>query len=156
MNLYKYYAEPEALNSYRYRNLIVPGLAYWWLKHRFHDIDQKTKNVCERSIARQSVVSLRYARHVLVGPFPLGEDIIATDACDSYMYAKEVLKGPFSKGESIISTDAYYSVMYARDVIKGRFPDGEFIISTVPSHQNFYEHLLNPDPDEYICEICPA
>ena len=67
--------------------------------------------------------SYLYARTVLKGPFPQGEDAIATSAVWSYRYARDVLKGPFPQGEDAIATVAYWSYKYARDILNDPKPD---------------------------------
>jgi hypothetical protein len=65
-----------------------------------------------------------FARDVIKGPWPEGEDTISKDAEWSYYYAKAVIKGPWPKGEDVISKEAEYSYYYAKDVIKGPFSKG--------------------------------
>jgi hypothetical protein len=60
-----------------------------------------------------------FAKNVIKGPWPEGEDAISKDTYFSYQYAKEVFKGPFPKGEKAISKDAFWSSRY-NDYIKGR------------------------------------
>jgi lambda repressor-like predicted transcriptional regulator len=67
-----------------------------------------------------------YAKNVVKGPWPEGEDLIARDYETSYMYAKNVLRGPFIKGEPGIAKHANYAVNYAKN---GPFPRGEDKIS---------------------------
>ena len=63
--------------------------------------------------------------HILGSVFPLGEEIIATNALYAYHYALGVIKGRFELGEPVIVTDSCYSFLYAHDVLKGRFELGE-------------------------------
>jgi len=74
------------------------------------------------------------------------ERIIASgDAGDSYNYAKHILNGPFKLGEKAIATDAYYSFMYAHDVLGDRFEMGEEAIKK-DKHiwDDYQEAILSP------------
>jgi hypothetical protein len=90
-----------------------------------------------------------YARHILKGPWPEGEPVIATDCLASYKYAAYVLDGPFPLGEPAIATSAGYSFCYARYVLnKARFPPGEPAIATSADDSLGYaiEVLKKPFP----------
>lgn len=87
----------------------------------------------------------RYAGQVLEGPFPDGEDVIATEAEWAYKYAINILKGPFPKGESIIATDADFACRYAENVLNGRFPEGEPAIATSPHFSFNYAYKVLGD-----------
>ena len=53
------------------------------------------------------------------------EPYVAKDADQAYYYARDVLNGPFPEGEEAIATSAVQSYYYARFRLKGRFPAGE-------------------------------
>ena len=100
-----------------------------------------------------------YARYVLKGPFPQGEDTIATSAVWAYWYAKDVLKGPFPQGEDEIATSAEWACWYAIDVLKEPFPQGEKAIATDAEWAYEYANdvLNDPSPntwaERYLSEI---
>lgn len=85
-----------------------------------------------------------YARHVIHGRFPEGEDVIATDYTYSYLYASNIIKKRFYKGEKAImsaSPDVAYS--YAFNIIGGRFPEAEKIIaSDAVSAYGYAQHII--------------
>ena len=68
----------------------------------------------EKYIAKSAQFAYYYARDVLKGPFPTGEEAIAKDAYYAFQYAKNILKGPFPAGEEAIAKDAYYAFQYAK------------------------------------------
>ena len=43
----------------------------------------------------------------------------------SCWYARNVIKGRWPEGEEAIAKDAYWSYQYAKNVIKGRWPDNK-------------------------------
>ncbi|MGZ8924623.1 MAG: hypothetical protein ACXW2E_01945, partial [Nitrososphaeraceae archaeon] len=88
MNLYSCFNKPDKLPGYDKQMYIVPEAAYY------------------------------HAKNSLKGPFPEGENAIATSAVYSYSYATNVLKGRFEKGEDIIATNDEYSYLYAKEVLK--------------------------------------
>lgn len=90
---------------------------------------KKIKKIVEPSIAQGTVSSLRYARYLLRGPFPLGEAAIARDAGCSFDYAKQILHGRFELGEPAIAESAMWSFHYASAVLHGPFPLGEDAIA---------------------------
>ena len=65
--------------------------------------------------------AFNYARDIIQGPFPKGEEEIAKDASYAYFYACYALEGPFPKGEAAIAEDEKYSKKYAKDVLKKDF-----------------------------------
>lgn len=50
---------------------------------------------------------------------------LSKDALWSFQYAKKVLKGRFPEGEEAIGKDPALAFAYAKEIIKGRFPEGE-------------------------------
>ena len=50
-------------------------------------------------------LALRHATSVRKGPYPEGEDAIASNPKTALAYAVEVLRGPFPKGEPAIESD---------------------------------------------------
>ena len=93
----------------------------------------------EEIIATDADFSYEYAIDVLKGRFELGETTISTNAYYSYHYAKYILKGRFELGEQIIATNTHYSFLYARDVLKGRFELGESAIAAEPLYNQEYK-----------------
>ena len=55
-----------------------------------------------------------------------------TDPEWAYDYAKDVIGGRWPEGEEVIATDAVWAYLYAKNVISGRFPEGEAAIATEP------------------------
>ena len=88
-----------------------------------------------------------YARDILEGPFPQGEDAITTSASLSYKYARDILNGHFAKGEDVIATIAYWPYWYAIDVLKGPFPQGEDAIATSAEWSYLYAKGILNDPN---------
>ena len=96
----------------------------------------------EEIIATDADFSYEYAIDVLKGRFELGETTISTNAYYSYHYAKYILKGRFELGEQIIATNTHYSFLYARDVLKGRFELGESAIAAEPLYNQEYKQFI--------------
>jgi hypothetical protein len=85
----------------------------------------KIKDEWEDIIALDAQTSFWYAKYIIKGPFPKGEDKIAKWLRYAYTYANDILQGPFLKGEDTIAIDGYYSYLYAQNVLKDRFIKGE-------------------------------
>jgi len=79
-----------------------------------------------------------YARDVIEGRFPEGEEAIATNPWSAYRYARDVIKGRWPEGEAVIATDPYSAYNYAINVIGGRWPEGEAAIATEPDWAKAY------------------
>ena len=102
---------------------LIPHI--FWKKYRNNKEELKKR---EKYIAKVAEHAYLYARDVLHGPFPAGEEAISKDAHFSYVYALDVLKGPFPAGEEAIATDPEYAYYYALDVLKKDFYlDGKLI-----------------------------
>lgn len=115
-----------------YDELILNRMSPWdayKIIEREKTIDKKRKEMIENIIATNAQESYKYAREILKGPFPKGEDSIAQDPEYSFFYARDVLKKPFPKGEDAIATDPVLSYEYAEKVLKGPFPKGENVIA---------------------------
>ena len=73
-----------------------------------------------------------YAREVIKGRWPEGEEAISKDPYWAYSYAVDVVGGRWPEGEKTISKDPEWAFYYAREVIKGRWPEGEEAIKKRP------------------------
>jgi lambda repressor-like predicted transcriptional regulator len=104
---------------------LAPYWAYWYAKNVIKGPWPKGEDV----ISQNCEWSFDYAKYVIKVPFPKGEKVISQDAEYSYYYAKNVIKGPWPKGEDAISKNALLSYYYAKNVIKGPWPKGEDAIS---------------------------
>ena len=113
MDLYKYYSNPEQLNRYAEADDIVPARIY----AKSQSGPQLTPKQIN-TLAKDTKYAYLYARYILNGPFPLGEDAISKDAWGAFYYARHILKSPFPKGEDAISKDATYAGLYAYSVLK--------------------------------------
>ena len=91
----------------------------------------------EEIIATNALYAYHYALGVIKGRFELGEPVIVTDSCYSFLYARDILNGKFELGEPVIATDSYFSHRYAGEVLKGRFELGEKLIAT-DSYFSYY------------------
>jgi predicted Zn-dependent protease len=56
----------------------------------------------------------------------------------AYFYAKDIVNGRWPEGEEAISKDPRYADKYAKDVVKGRWPEGEGAISKNPEYADAY------------------
>jgi len=85
MNLYEYHTQPETLKWFEDRRRRVPYLAYL------------------------------YARDIIKGRWPDGEDAIKTDPWAAYFYARDIIKGPWPDGEESIKANP---IRYIFNLIK--------------------------------------
>lgn len=118
MNLYQNFAYPSKLDGYNEAKIKIPDVFYF-------DTDREDLKNKVKYIAKSPKYAIDYARYVLEGPFPEGEDAIATHAKHSYFYAKNVIKKRFKKGEKAIGSRAIIAMSYAYEVLNGPFPEGE-------------------------------
>jgi hypothetical protein len=72
MNLYNYHSNPEQLHGYEQAHESVPIII--WEKYKKNPEELRKR---EDILAQDPEYSYRYARDVLNGPFPKGEDAIA-------------------------------------------------------------------------------
>ena len=128
MNLYNLHEDPHSLLYFKEADEYV--LDVFWEKYleKYRDGPKELKKR-EKYIATDAKYSYRYARSVLKGPFPAGEEAISKDPDYAYWYAEDVLAAPFPAGELAISKDAFYAFWYARRVLNGPFPTGEAVIA---------------------------
>ena len=124
MNLYNLHSDPESLDHFE--KVTANNPAIFWEKYENKPEELKKR---EKYIAKSAQYSYYYARDILKGPFPLGEEAIAKNSNSAYEYAKDVLKGPFPAAEAAIAKDAVSAYSYAKDVLKGPFPAGEEAIA---------------------------
>lgn len=97
-------------------------LAYYWELYKHN----KPKLMKLRGVfARSPTYAFRFAKEIIRGPFPEGEEAIAQDATEAVVYARDILKGRFPKGEEIIASSGSHALMYARDVLKKPWKKGE-------------------------------
>ena len=116
MNLYKLHSNPESLDHFE--KVTANNPAIFWDKYKNKPEELKKR---EKYIAKSAFHAYLYARDVLKGPFPAGEEAIAKDAMFAYYYAREVLKGPFPAGEETIAKKTWYASQYAGAVLKKDF-----------------------------------
>lgn len=138
MNLYSFHDKPDTLHKHKEADTEV--VDHFWKKY---DVDSPVKarehmKSREAAIAKSADFSYRYAKDILCGPFPAGEEAISTHTYCSFGYAKFVLKGPFKKGEDVIADDGHYSFRYADEVLHAPFPKGENEIASLSAKQTFY------------------
>ena len=140
-DLYRLHTNPHELYGYNTADDLVPEI--FWPKYESNLIELRKR---ESALAKSPQYSYLYAR--LSGkPFPIGEDMIATNAMYSYKYARHILKDRFPKGEQILSKSANWSYEYASRVIKGKWPEGEETILNHGNSQN-YKYLLKRTSEE--------
>jgi lambda repressor-like predicted transcriptional regulator len=137
MNLYKLHANPETLDHYDIAHDKVPKLI--WDKYENNPEELRKR---EAALAKDGQYAYFYAKHVLKGRWPAGEEAIAKDAFASYEYATDVLKAGFPAGEEAIAKDARYAYFYAKDVLDGPFPAGEAAIAKDQMQKKEYENFL--------------
>ena len=64
----------------------------FWKKYRDNKEELKKR---EKFIAKSAIYAYNYARFIIKGPFPAGEEAIAKEGSLSCQYAGDVLNGPF-------------------------------------------------------------
>ncbi|MEM4511424.1 MAG: hypothetical protein QXD25_01275 [Nanopusillaceae archaeon] len=105
----------------------------------------KVSDELEEVIVKDPWLSYKYARDILKGPFPKGEDTMAQDPECSYLYAKDVIKGPFPKGEDTIAKNPWNSYNYALNILKGPFPKREDTIAQDSEYSYLYAKNIIKD-----------
>lgn len=142
MNLYRqqvqkedYYRKMLLLDKVKPR-LCLHDKQYIFNRRYCWDILFKDSNI--------SKLAFMYARDILKGPFPEGEQYILKSPRYAAYYAIMILKTPWPEAEDIISTDSYFTCLYIKHVLKKEpFPKGEKIISTNPNKSIWYvEYVL--------------
>ena len=116
MNLYNLHSKPAALVHFEKVTETNPD--FFWEKYKNNPEELKKR---EKYIAKSAQFAYYYARDVLKGPFPTGEEAIAKDAYYAFQYAKNILKGPFPAGEEAIAKNAGFAKLYAKRVLKKDF-----------------------------------
>ena len=86
MNLYNFRSKPESL--LQYEKIAETNPHIFWEKYENNPEELKKR---EKYIAKDAEYSYDYARDVLRGPFPLGEEAIAKDKDFAYFYARYFL-----------------------------------------------------------------
>jgi len=76
--------------------------------------------------------TFEYAKDVIKGRWPEGEEIISRDAEYAFQYAKDIIKDRWPEGEKAILHNPYLIYHYAKDIIKDRWPEGEKILLASP------------------------
>jgi len=74
-------------------------------------------------------------------PYPPIEPYIKNNPKYAYYYARDIIKGRWPEGEDAIKQDVYYAYHYAEGVIKGRWPEGEDAIKQDAEYWNRYKKL---------------
>ena len=98
MNLYKLHSKPASLDFYEKVSETNPYV--FWEKYKKNKEELKKR---ETYIAKDAYSSFLYARDILQGPFPAGEEAIAKDARFASLYAKGVLKKDFYLNGKLIA-----------------------------------------------------
>jgi len=88
-------------------------------------IDQVPKSLAElmKPQSPSPEQAYRYAKDVIKGRWPDGEETIKKDPKWAYHYALDVIKGRWPEAEETIKNDPEWAYHYALDVIKGRWPE---------------------------------
>jgi hypothetical protein len=123
MNIYEFHSNSKKLKGFNSRFKYVPDFAYELAK-KYHI----QHSVLEKIIAKSPKYSVEYAKHILKGPFPLGEKSIKLNARHSFVYARDVLKKRFPDGEMAISSQISTTVQYASSVLRNRWIEQEDFI----------------------------
>ena len=71
------------------------------------------------------------------------EEICIFNAEQAYYYARNVIKGRWPEGEEVIKNDPIWAYYYARDVIKGRWAEGEEVIKSSPEYAYYYARYVS-------------
>ena len=95
MNLYQLHSDPESLHKHDEAHNNVPKL--FWEKYKNNSAELKKREDSISKDVEYSFYSYWYARDVLDGPFPKGEEAISKDPQYSYLYAKNILKNILNK-----------------------------------------------------------
>ena len=90
MNLYKFHSKPASLDHYGAMNETNPHI--FWEKYK-KDPEELRKR--EKYLAKDAKYAIGYARDVLKGPFPAGEEAISKVAEYAFGYARDVLEHDF-------------------------------------------------------------
>ena len=96
MNLYNLHSKPESLDHFEKSAEINPD--FFWKKYRDDKEELKKR---EKFIAKSAIYANLYAKNILNGPFPAGEEAIAKDY--AYVYTKSVLKKDFYLNGKLIA-----------------------------------------------------
>jgi len=86
-------------------------------------------------IATRGALASAYARRIIKGPWPEGEDAIAEDGLGAAIYALDVINKDkerpvrWPEGEAAIAQHSNGSLIYARDVLNKAWPPGEAAIA---------------------------
>jgi hypothetical protein len=80
-----------------------PRIAFDYI---FNFLDGKPWPLAEPAIARDPVVAVRYAAHILQRRWPEAEPVIAQNAESAFLYASDIIQGPWPPGEPAIASEA--------------------------------------------------
>ena len=116
MNLYDLHSDPESLDHFEKISDNNPD--FFWEKYKNKPEELKKR---EKHIAKSPIHTYQYARDVLKGPFPLGEEAISKGTQFAYSYARDILQGPFPAGEEAIAKNSNFAFQYAGAVLKKDF-----------------------------------
>ena len=123
MNIYELHSNPDILLFSDTIKETYPD--FFFLKYRKQPEELKKR---EKYIALDPLYAYKYARFVLKMPLnPIGEDAIAANAEFACAYAKHVLEGPFPKGEEAISKSHLWASMYTEVLKKDFYYNGKLI-----------------------------
>ncbi len=133
MNLYNLHSDPKSMRNHDLHHNNIAELI--WDKYKNNPAELKKR---EKIIAKDPYYAFIYAKDILHGCFPLGEEAIAKDLPYAYYYARDVLHNRFQLGEEAIAKDPYCACYYAIDVLHNRFPLGEEAIAKDPEYAHWY------------------
>ena len=98
MNLYNFHAKPKLLDGYD--SVPENNPHFFWEKYRNNKEELKKR---EKYIAKDAEYSYDYARDVLRGPFPAGEEAISKNNFYANEYAVNVLGKDFYLNGKLIA-----------------------------------------------------
>ena len=142
MNFYRLHTKPEKLFHYSEMAPILKQqeIDDFFKKQQLPEHEGKGEDF----IAKDSFLSMQYAKNVIKGEWKKGEPAIARTAEASYYYSAMTLDGKrFPEGEDAIARSVYFSNAYAKVVLKGRFPKGETAIATDGEGSYMYAKNIN-------------
>ena len=73
-----------------------------------------------------------YAKGIIKGRWPEGEEVIKKDPEWAYIYARDIIWGRWFEGEEAIRKSSYWAYRYARDIIRRGWLGGEEAIKKDP------------------------
>jgi hypothetical protein len=122
----------------------TPSGAIWLIKKGFQTNSVVIEHSNNPEVAMHNAwLAYKYARDVINGAWPPGEDVIKTDEHYSYWYALEVINGPWPSGEPVIAINSCCAYYYAKNIIKNRWPPGEAAIRSNKYDSISYDNFID-------------